>query len=334
MKLPQNYHAHDATRLVWPTDWDAVFGRSAPLFLEIGFGNADFLITLAQQNPDANVLGMEISLPSIKRAERKSKNRGAAHVRLVHGDAKLALWGGVPAGALARVYINFPDPWHKAAHHHRKLINGRFLALLASRTAVNAELNIATDDPGYQEHIAACLAETPYFESRTAAPHLLHDPDRQPTKYELKARREGRTCHYYQWRRNATAVADPYAIPQEQEMPHVILHTPLSLPQLQAQHRETLYKTELPIRFIRAYYAPADDTLLMETHVVEEPLPQRVALFIQKRENADEYILGLHELGFPRPTYGVHRAIAQLARWVQHHSPETRILHHNLSGGL
>ena len=331
MATPVLTSALDASRLQWPMDWTAVFGRSAPLFVEIGFGNAQFLVALAQRHPEANVLGIEISLPSIKKAESKARHLGLPHVRVVHGDARLTLWGGMPLKGISRLYLNFPDPWHKAAHHERKLINGRFLHLLATRMASGGLLEIATDDAGYQAHIAETLAATPYFASRTGAIYATEDHERLRTKYELKALAEGRTCHYYHWQRNDTPAPNEFPIPQELPMPHVILRTPLSLAEINERYTPQNSNEALPIRFARLYESHRDRALLVETHVVEEPLPQRVGLFIQGRAEPDEVLIGLHELGFPRPTYGIHCAIGRLAKWVASLDSRTEILHHNLA---
>lgn len=329
--------AFDATRLQWPTNWSAVFERTAPLMLEIGFGNGQFLVALAKQNPQANILGIEISLPSIKKAEKKIKNQHLTHTRVIHGDARLAIWGSMEGQPLDHVFINFPDPWHKAAHHHRKLINDNFLHLLATRMPAGACLDIATDDAGYQDHITDCLERTPYFQSRTGRTSVTEDNERLRTKYELKALAEGRTCKYFKWARNEHSAENLFPTPKDLEMPHVILTSPLTLTEINERYKPQQYTAEMPIRFIRHYSSPEEQSLLVETHIVEEPLPQRVGLFVQQRQTegeGHEYVLGLHELGFPRPTYGVHRAIAHLARWLMGLDGRTVIKHHNLSGGL
>lgn len=330
--------AFDATRLKWPMDWSAEFGREAPIFIEIGFGNAQFLIDLAVQNPDANVIGVEISLPSIKKAEKKSATHGLTNVRLIHGDAKLALWGGMPLWAIERTYINFPDPWHKAAHHHRKLINGRFLQLLATRMRPDGLLEIATDDPGYQEHITETLENTAYFDSRLARTYETEDLERIRTKYELKALAEGRECHYYHWGRNQMAAENIFIHPKELDMPHIIIETPLSLDQISAQYNQHLnHPGETPVRHLQMFKTTVmndlrepREALLVETHVAEDPMPQRIALTIQPRPE-NKVIIGLHELGFPRPTVGIHLAAAHLARWLLSIDDRNVLTHHNLA---
>jgi tRNA (guanine-N7-)-methyltransferase len=137
-----------APRLPWPMDWTAVFPRPAPLLLEIGFGNADFLLDLAQNRPEANVIGVELSLPSLRKGAKKLATAVLSNACVLQGDAKLVLWTLFTPGSLAEVYINFPDPWPKERHHERRLINGRFLHLLATRMPPDGRLDIATDHAG------------------------------------------------------------------------------------------------------------------------------------------------------------------------------------------
>ena len=337
-------YAIDATRLNWPTDWDQLFGRSAPKGLEIGFGNGEFLIDLAQRQPEVDFIAIEISLPSIRKAEKKAKRLGLGNIQLIHGDARLALWCGCREETFAAVYINFPDPWHKAAHHHRKLINPRFLHLLATRMLPAGRLDIATDDPGYQEVIYETLEGTPYFQSRTGQTATTEDLERFRTKYELKALAEGRVPHYYHWARNETAAPDHFSIPEVYEMPHVILETTLTLEQISERYSIQAFSGSTPVRLLQMFQtagpiggsdAPDAESegrktaLLVETHIAEDPMPQRVGLTIQPRPD-QTVILGLHELGFPRPTNGVHIAVAHLAGWLLRTDPAARVRHHNL----
>lgn len=329
--------AWDASRLPWPADWPAMFGREAPLLLEIGFGDAEFLVNLARSRPEANVIGVDISLPSVKKAERKAARLPGRNVQIVHGDARVLLWGGVPPAALDQVFINFPDPWHKAAHHHRKLIGDPFLDLLATRIMPGGRLDIATDDPGYQEVIAASLGRTPFFVSRTGGPFLTADPDRIETKYERKARREGRVPLYFKWQRNDITVPPGRQYPtlQEFSMPHAVIQSPLSLEEIAARFRPERFGGEIPVRFMAIFrQIPVeeglDDLLIVETHLAEDPMPQRLALFIQARGSGD-LLVGLHELGFPRPTAGVHAAVGHLARWLLGLDEGMALRRHNLN---
>jgi tRNA (guanine-N7-)-methyltransferase len=327
-------------RLAWPVSWPAVFAREAPLLLEIGFGNGQFLVELAAARPEANVLGLEISQPALRRAARRAQARGVHNLRLVYGPARQFLWSNCAPGSVSEVYINFPDPWPKAAHYHRRLISSCFLNLLATRLTAGGLLDIATDHPDYAEVIAALLDETPHFDSRRPVSPVAAGAARIRTKYEQKALAEGRRCHYFTWRRNEVSAPPSFPVPKELPMPHAILRSPLTLEMITTAFAATAHDGEGHIvRFIELFYGAGEGVLLVDTHVEEEPLAQRVALTIRTRgEEADdparrEIVVGLHELGFPRATPGVQAAVGYLTGWLLTLHPETELVNSNVPAG-
>ena len=317
-------------QLDWPTDWDTFFGRSAPLLVEIGFGNGQFLIELARKRPSANIIGLEISLPSLRKAEKKMKTAGLDNGRVLQADAQLFLWALCSPQTISEVYINFPDPWPKERQTHRRLINEQFLHLLASRMIPGGQLDIATDHPDYQPAVVQALCATPYFDSRLDTIFVDQDQERIRTKYELKAIAEGRTCHYYKWQRNHTPAPNPFTLPLEVPMPHAVLQSPLPLTHIREQFapwQTTHGATHL--NFLEAFQSARDSMLLIEVYVVEEPLKQRVGLSIRQREDG-YFVIGLHEIGFPRPTKGIQLAVKRLADWVLSLHEEMVLVDHNL----
>jgi tRNA (guanine-N7-)-methyltransferase len=328
---PDTQYILNSKELPWPTDWNALFGRSAPLLVEIGFGNGQFLIELARSRPWANVIGLEISLPSLRKAEKKLKTAGLANARILQADAQLFLWAYCSPQSLHEVTINFPDPWPKERQIHRRLINEQFLDLLASRLGAGGKLDIATDHPDYQTAVVESLLATPYFESRLETLFVVKDDERIRTKYELKAIAEGRTCHYYKWQRNTIPAPNGFPIPTEQPMPHAVLQSPLTLPQISEQFKPFQAAAgQTHANFLEAFQSTDDGTLLVEVYVVEVPLKQRVGLAIRQRADG-RLVIGLHEIGFPRPTAGIQLAVKHLAEWVATLHPETEIVHHNLA---
>lgn len=311
--------------LPWPTDWTAVFGRQAPLVVEIGFGNGEFLLHTARQHPDWNLLGVEISLPSLRKAAKKAAAANLTNIRVVQGDARLLLWAQCQPNALHGLTINFPDPWPKSGHTHRRLINADFLTLAATRLPPGAFLDIATDHPDYQEWVLAHLQQTPYFDSRQATAYTLTDPNRIVTKYEQKAADEGRISHYYKWQRNDQPAPDTFAIPQEVDMPHVIFESPMTLAEMAAQftpQQETA--DSVIVRLMDIFIAPRNPVLLADVYVNEQPLSQRVALMVRRREKGD-YVLSVHEMGFPRKTAGVATAVQVFGNWLLQLHPDTHV---------
>ena len=312
---------YKVAQLPWPADWAALFGRAAPLVMEIGFGSGQFLADLARRRPEVNVLGVEISVPALRRAGRKLEKGGLSNVRLIQDDAAAVLLVLCAPADLSAVVINFPDPWPKKGHGERRLIDDAFLCLLASRMATGGALDVATDHDDYAAQIEATLLRSPYFTGRAEAPFVLSDPGRLTTKYERVALDEGRTPRYFPWRRNDTPAAGPFPIPQEYDMPHVVLRGVADLDEIGRRFRPSVaeYDGGL-VRFIEAYRSLADGKLLIETYIHEGPLRQRLGLELRPRLNG-ELVIGLAEVGFPRPTRGVHVAVARLVAWLESEFP-------------
>ncbi len=317
-------------QLPWPADWAARFGRTAPLVVEIGFGSGLFLVDLARRRPEANVLGLEISIPAVRHAGRKVQRGGLSNIVLMQASAPAALQALCRPGSVAAVIINFPDPWPKKDQLGRRLIDDRFLRLLATRMEPAAPLDIATDVASYAEQINDCLQRSPHFDSRLDAPYTLDDPARLRTKYEQIALSEGRPPRYFKWRRNETPADDRFPIPQEYAMPHVVLRLPADLAEIGRRFRPAVIERETArIRFIEAYESLRDGKLLIETYINEDPLLQRLALDVRARPTG-EIVIALAEVGFPRPTRGVHLAVGALVDWLRAEFPALVVVHSTL----
>ncbi|MCP4424950.1 MAG: hypothetical protein GY803_10685, partial [Chloroflexi bacterium] len=273
-----------------------------------------------------------ISLPSLRRAAKKIETSKLTNVRLVQGNAWLLLQAACAPGSVSEIQINFPDPWRKERHAHRRLINDEFLHLAATRLVPGGLLDIATDHAGYAAWITERLERTLYFDSRLPATFVTEDNLRLRTKYESIALAAGRVCHYYKQRRKETAVANIFPILEETPMPHVIIRSPLSLADIGRQFAPHRYSSEgVHVSLLEMYQSFYDQKLLAEAYVKEGPLSQRVGLSIRLRETG-ELIVGLHEVGFPRPTRGIQLAIRQLAQWAVGLHPDTEVIASNLSG--
>lgn len=319
-------------QLPWPTDWESIFGRRGPLVVEIGFGSGLFLADLARTQPEANVLGLEISIPSLRNAGRKVKRGGLSNIFLMQASASAAFQALCEPGSIDRVIINFPDPWPKKDHLNRRLINDEFLCLLATRMRPDGRLDIATDHDDYAEQIADCLLHSPHFNSRLNAPYSLENPNRVQTKYERFAREEGRTPRYFQWRRNAMPIENRFPFPKELPMPHVVLRLPVDLNEIGRRFRPVAVELETTrIRFIEAYQSLHDGKLLIETYINEDPILQRIGLEFRARSSG-EIVISLAEVGFPRPTRGVHLAVGYLVDWLRMEFPSLVVVQTTLQG--
>lgn len=173
-------------------DFDAVFGRRAPRVLEIGFGNGEALRFACANDPDRDYVGIEVHAPGVGRLLNAVAADGSTNVRVYHHDAVEVLRNEVAEGSLQEVRIYFPDPWHKARHHKRRLVQPEFAALLASRLAPGGLLHLATDWEAYAEHMWDVLDATPGLANRAGPRGSLPRPPWRPqTHFESRGMKLG-----------------------------------------------------------------------------------------------------------------------------------------------
>ena len=143
-----------------PLEFTQLFGREAPVILEIGFGNGESLAISAAAHPETNYLGIEVHRPGAGSLLRRLDTERLNNVRVMLGDAKDILADRIPAASLSAVQLFFPDPWPKKRHHKRRLVQPDFAALVTSRLKLGGDWHLATDWPAYAEHMAQVLSRT------------------------------------------------------------------------------------------------------------------------------------------------------------------------------
>jgi tRNA (guanine-N7-)-methyltransferase len=173
-----------------PFNFDQAFGRAAPPILEIGFGMGDTTARIAAGMPEKNFIGVEVHTPGVGSLLKLIGEQGLSNLRLFQHDAVEVITNMVAPGSLAGVHVFFPDPWHKARHNKRRLIQGPFVSLLASRIAPGGYLHCATDWQEYAEQMLEVLGAEPTLEN--TADGYAPRPDYRPvTKFENRGLRLG-----------------------------------------------------------------------------------------------------------------------------------------------
>lgn len=169
-----------------PLDFQQLFGRRAPVTLEIGFGNGDALLSQAAGLPERDFIGVEVHEPGVGHCLLGLEAGGLHNVRLICHDALDVLRHQIPPGSLDRVNLWFPDPWPKKRHHKRRIVQPDFVAEVAAALAPGGHLHVATDWPDYAAHIDLTLSASPAF----GAP-LPAAGDRPRTRFEARGERLG-----------------------------------------------------------------------------------------------------------------------------------------------
>ncbi len=188
---PRFLLAYDATQRLDPV---AVFGRSAPLIMEIGFGMGGATAHIAQVRPDDNFLCCEVHEPGVGALLKLCGEQDIGNIRIFQHDAVEVLDHMLPEQSLDGVHIFFPDPWHKARHHKRRLIQPPFVNRLARHLKPGGYLHLATDWQPYAEQMLEVLSAEPLLVN-TAGPELggyAVKPDYRPlTKFENRGLKLG-----------------------------------------------------------------------------------------------------------------------------------------------
>ncbi|MEX0975768.1 MAG: tRNA (guanosine(46)-N7)-methyltransferase TrmB [Woeseia sp.] len=173
-------------------DFPALFGRPAPIVLDIGFGDGAALVKQAATHPECDYLGIEVHAPGIGHCLLQAESRGLANLRLIRHDAVEVLQLQIGDRSLDRINVYFPDPWPKKRHHKRRLLQPDFLALAGSRLAPGGHLHIATDWQAYADRIDEIVAECPSFSLVERREHDGDRPlDRPATRFERRGLKLG-----------------------------------------------------------------------------------------------------------------------------------------------
>lgn len=180
---------------------DLSFAAGRPLWVEVGFGGGEHLVHMAARHPDVFLIGAEPFVNGIAMLLGKIRSAGVSNLALHPRDVR-EVFDVLPAASVAKVFLNYPDPWPKARHHRRRFVTPGYLALLARVMAPGAEFRVATDIPDY---VRQTLEEVPPagFDLIAQTGQGGAWDDWLSTRYEQKALREGRQPHYLTFRRQA-----------------------------------------------------------------------------------------------------------------------------------
>jgi tRNA (guanine-N7-)-methyltransferase len=171
-------------------DFEHIFGRSAPFFLEIGFGMGETTAAIAREHPQNDYLAVEVHSPGVGSLLKQIKELGLTNIRVLQRDVVELLQHGLPPESLAGVHIFFPDPWPKARHHKRRLIQPAFVALLCRHLKPGGYIHAATDWQEYADQILAVFADETQLVN-TAVDYAPRPAYRPLTKFEQRGLRLG-----------------------------------------------------------------------------------------------------------------------------------------------
>lgn len=177
------YEINPRTSDHFPLNWAIIFGRKAPLALEIGCGNGEFLVAWAKEKPSWNFVGIELSLASAERTQSRIFKEKLANVRIIRDDARFAVRELFSDQSLQYIMVNFPDPWPKDKHRHRRLILPDFVYTVSSVLQMNGIIELVTDQEWYANDSHYYFRADDLFEVSGVESEFIREVS---TKYERK----------------------------------------------------------------------------------------------------------------------------------------------------
>ncbi|MFT4047183.1 MAG: tRNA (guanosine(46)-N7)-methyltransferase TrmB [Solimonas sp.] len=185
-----------------PLDLARLFGREAPRVFEIGFGMGDYLLSRVVAEPQRDFFGVEVHRPGVGRLMNRACAAGARNLRVASDDAVTVLRDWLPEASLDEIVIQFPDPWHKARHNKRRLVQPAFAGLAASRLKPGGLLSLATDWQPYAEHMLDVLnAESALRNESADGAYVPRPATRLKTRFEARGERLGHAVFDLAYRR-------------------------------------------------------------------------------------------------------------------------------------
>jgi tRNA (guanine-N7-)-methyltransferase len=183
-----------------PLDAQTLFGDTRPLEFEIGFGSGEHLAAQAEARPGTGFIGCEHFVNGVVGALGHIRDRNLANIRIHMGDALDAL-ERLPDGSLDRLYLLHPDPWRKARHAKRRMINHGPLDMIAAKLKPGGEFRLGTDHPVYCRWAMMIMRQRKDFawQARTPADFLVRPADWPETRFERKARKKGHEVWYFRY---------------------------------------------------------------------------------------------------------------------------------------
>jgi tRNA (guanine-N7-)-methyltransferase len=184
-------------------DVAAVYGRAAPLIVEVGSGQGHAIVHAATSRPDVDFLAVEVFRAGLARTMLDADRAGVGNLRLVEANAPEVLEHLLPVGSVSELWVFFPDPWHKKKHTKRRLVTADFAAIVARALQPGGTLRLATDWEEYAIQMREVMDAAPIFTRDFGGEWAPRFDGRVLTAFERKGGRAGRDIRDLAYRRDS-----------------------------------------------------------------------------------------------------------------------------------
>ncbi len=305
--------------------WEKIFGRVGHLYFEIGVGNGEFIVEMAERIKEANFVGVDVSKEVLRKALSRIEENSLSNVRLIHMEGAKALAKLFEPASLEGVFLNFPDPWPKKKHQKKRLVNRGFLHLLSDRLKIGGFFQMTTDHFEYAQEVVELLKDFEEFSPLEKDYLTPWKEDFFLTKYARKWLSQGKKIYFLGIKK-----VKPGSLPQwvkewcpllkikKEEAALPIVNIFKREPRLNFQELAlylrgcVLFKGEsIFIKILEAFYN--EEALLFDLLVEEGILKQRFFVKISPY-GKEGYLLTPYESDKPDPTEGVHLALVLILK--------------------
>jgi tRNA (guanine-N7-)-methyltransferase len=283
-----------------PLDSSVTFGREADLVVEVGFGDGRYLAHLSESFPEENLLGVEVSLGSVWRAYRRMLREGISNVRLLRADARFLVRDVIAPRTLARIYVNFPDPWPRKKHLKNRLLQAPFFDLLSTRLRDGGSLLLTTDHKEYFEFALAEAASTGLYTIVQSDP----PPATLTTKYAEKWQEMKKDIFHAEFKKESEAAEHP-ALITKTDMHHAILDGDLSA--VTSFEKQIHSYSGGHAIILEGFRELNNDSMIFKVRVEEPDLIQEI--LVQAWQKPDGVFVSLQPFGDPLATKGVKESV-------------------------
>ena len=197
--MNDNWAAYGLEHQTEPFDFPTIYGNTNPIILEIGFGMGKSLVEMALQNPDKNYLGIEVHTPGVGACLAYAVEKQVKNLRVICHDATEILRDSIADNSLGGLQLFFPDPWHKAKHHKRRIVQPHFVETIYQKLQPNGFIHFATDWQNYAEQMLDVLKSAVGLRNVSPTNDYIPRPDFRPlTKFEQRGHKLGHgVCDLY-----------------------------------------------------------------------------------------------------------------------------------------
>jgi len=305
----------DSSSMVLPIKPSSLFGEEDDVFLEVGFGNGEFLVEMAETNPKKAFIGLELSLISLVKVQKQLYKRGLENVRVILVDARFGTKELFYKESFSGFYMNFPCPWPKKGHARKRLNDKHFLNNIAALLKRDGFFQLYTDDEAFAADFMKSADATGCFKEI----ELIKNPDAGVnTRYEQKWKRENRDIFRVRGKKVLSPNIERYC--GGDEMPHRLVNGGINEDALKLITNKHFKGSNTTYVYKNIYQDMFNHRYLVETIAVDGDFEQKFYIEIKKKPDKEAWIVRLNGHGLPYRTKAVKEAVFNLAEMLKRES--------------